>query len=258
MEKGSLDEQYSQAKELMARDTKRGISKIMQLARRGHIPAMVDAGDLFLYGYYLPQNIKKAFEYFSKVYESGGTGCTSLLASCYLLGKGTDEDIDKAMQLLQSADANNDPKEYLGIGICLTSTAETSEQYEKAANYYRAAIVSGYYEACFYLDDLFKKGLVTPKPDEIAPLVRGANEGHDACLHSIGISHLRHAMDNDEWAPCEDLPTPLDSFRYGLRLVSRAAEHGFLDAVAIMDSNETFTLADGSEVTIAQILNTAR
>jgi len=255
LEKGSHDEQYAKAKELMSNDTKRGISKIMQLAHKGHIPAMIDAGDLFLYGYYLPQNLEKAFEYFSKVHEAGETGCTSLLASCYMFEKGTDEDIDKAMQLLQRADTNNDPKEYLGIGICLTGMAETPEQYENAANYYRAAIVSGYYEACFYLDDLFKKGLVRPKPEEINPLVRGANDGHDACLYCIGISHLHHAMDKNEWSFCEELPTPLDSFRYGLRLVSRAAEHGFRDAVALMDSTETFTLADGTEITINQLLN---
>jgi len=62
-------------------------------------------------------------------------------------------------------------------------------------------------------------------------------------------------MDKNEWSFCEELPTPLDSFRYGLRLVSRAAEHGFRDAVALMDSTETFTLADGTEITINQLLN---
>jgi TPR repeat protein len=215
---------------------------------------MIDAGDLFLYGYYLPQNPEKAFEYFSRVHEAGATGCSSLVAACYLTGIGAEQDLDKVMPILQRASDNGDPREYLGIGVCLTNMTASEESCEDAANYFRASIDNGYYESCLALSELFKSGRAKAGTDEKDPVILGANAGHDACLYRVGTSHLRHAMDNDEWAPCEDLPTPLDSFRYGLRLVSRAAEHGFRDAVAIMDSTETFTLADGTEITIEQLL----
>lgn len=87
---------------------------ILQLAERGDSEAQAKLGELYVEGEVVPQNYKKAFEWFSKAAQQGNSQAQLIVGMMYFKGEGVQQNNELAEKWLRKA-AENGNKDALSL-----------------------------------------------------------------------------------------------------------------------------------------------
>ncbi len=94
VDKGTSEERFIEARSLVYTDCREAVSKLMQLAEDGYLPAVRIAAELFTDGMYLLPNRELALSYAKRAYEAG---CKSVYALYAYLLADSDPRLGKAL-----------------------------------------------------------------------------------------------------------------------------------------------------------------
>lgn len=102
---------------------------------------------------------EKAKKCFEKAAELGSPEAQNCLATIYLYARGTDQNIDKAIELYETAGESGYAEAYIGLGSLYRSPRfpEIEVDVEKAKQYYQKALDLGNKEALFYFGIIYEK-----------------------------------------------------------------------------------------------------
>lgn len=160
-----------------------GFKYIRQSADAGYAPAQMAMGWHMEYGLY--QDLREAFDWYTKAAKQGNSTAQWALGRMYLRGSGVLRDRVQAIEWLQrSADQGNEFGQYL-MGV-----AEDELEPRKALEWYRRAAEKGLAQAQFRLGNAYLRGRGTDVNKREAYIwLLLANQDGNAPL-SIDLSHL--------------------------------------------------------------------
>lgn len=120
--------------------------------------AQCNLGLLYLYGYGVDKDPKKAFNYFKKAEEQGLISAQIQLGLCYHFGKGVEKDLVKAALCFLRAAEKNDYEAQTLLADCYYYGYGIEKDYSEAAEWYLKAAKQGYARAQNAISMCYKKG----------------------------------------------------------------------------------------------------
>lgn len=124
---------------------------LIKAADLSHKEAYTTLGLIYYHNYISSsiENDNNAFKYLSLAYESGDNDVLVKLGICYLLGRGTNQDYDKAISLFEKADYEKHMDKLYGyyLGCCYELGIGVTKDINKAFKYYSIGAESGIYDA---------------------------------------------------------------------------------------------------------------
>jgi TPR repeat protein len=172
-------------------------------AAKGNDHAKVQAG-LVLSNRRGDGDAARAFEYFKSAADNGNSEGKFTAGECYYLGKGTNVDVAKALELLQEAAAMHEPRAMDLLGTHF----RRAKDYQKAKAYFEEATQLGFVRSMVNLGVLYLQGEgVTQNYQTAATLFKKGAERSDSygmffyaeCL-SEGKGVQKDASGATEWA----------------------------------------------------------
>jgi len=172
-------------------------------AAKGNDHAKVQAG-LVLSNRRGDGDAARAFEYFKSAADNGNSEGKFTAGECYYLGKGTNVDVAKALELLQEAAAMHEPRAMDLLGTHF----RRAKDYQKAKAYFEEATQLGFVRSTVNLGVLYLQGEgVTQNYQTAATLFKKGAERSDSygmffyaeCL-SEGKGVQKDASAATEWA----------------------------------------------------------
>ncbi len=122
-----------------------------------------NAGRCYYFGWGSECNYLEAFRWFGKADQDGHPTAKRFLAYCYCMGRGTQEDPARGMQLIRTLQRQKQdyPKELLGY--CLLYGKGTDPDYAEAKKVLEEAAKEGSSVSWKYLGDMYDRGLGVPE-----------------------------------------------------------------------------------------------
>lgn len=131
---------------------------------------MIELGRCYKFGYGVPQNYEKAFEYYKKSAELGYRGAAYYLGCFYAIGDGVEQDYKEAAKWFARAAEMGDGYAKFCLAVCYAEGKGVERDYVKAVCWYNGARPSVCaFEECGIYNNLFGKGKVSWKsavPDQ--------------------------------------------------------------------------------------------
>jgi len=138
---------------LRKRDPKASFDWLCTAAAAGRSHAMSEVGLRYSNGAGVERDFVKAASWFAQAREAGDAG--TLLAECYLLGKGVMKNETKAVALLKDAAAAKDPRAMDQLGNCYHKGIGVARNDREAFRLYETAANSGYPDSAGNLGVLY-------------------------------------------------------------------------------------------------------
>jgi serine/threonine protein kinase/TPR repeat protein len=123
---------------LRKRDPKASFDWLCAAAARGRSHAMAEVGLRYSNGAGVERDFVKAAQWFERALAAGDVSAGTLLAECYLFGKGVTKNETKAVALLQEA-ATRDPRAMDQLGNCYHKGIGVTRDDREAFRLYSAA-----------------------------------------------------------------------------------------------------------------------
>lgn len=144
------------------KDKNKGQDLLNKSLQAGYICAQSVWGDIYYYSLEgIPQDFKKAAEFYLQANAQDPTFCTVKLGDMYFKGLGLPKDITKAIEHYKRADSD-DPLALQGLGNVYYSKKHELRNIETAIDYYKSAAIKGSTHAQYRLGKIgLKKGSET-------------------------------------------------------------------------------------------------
>ncbi|MCC8130851.1 MAG: sel1 repeat family protein [Ruminococcus sp.] len=107
------------------------------------------------------KDYEKAFWYSEKAAENGNAMGKHTLGILYLYGYGVPADTKRAVQLLREASDSGEMKSPRYLGLCYLDGLDGSVDYEKALEWFRKGAELGDITSQYYLGKMYEEGLGT-------------------------------------------------------------------------------------------------
>lgn len=240
LDKGTLDEQLNEARELFHMNTRHGVSKIMQLAKLGQSEAMCLAAEFLYRGLGIRQDDELAAEYALKSLEAGFEGVYGFLAMIYYCGIGVEQDEEKAAQYRELALRSEHAYCQKYLGHMFIEGIGCEQDVHKGREHLLKAIDAGDLEAVVLLGYYNASRKITEDTDHDMHLLLASAELHDpASMNLLGRLFISTgAFDNS-----------YELIREGMDYVIDAAHSEWPEAIEFLDADyELIKLRDGSTV----------
>jgi len=240
LDKGTLDEQLNEARELFHMNTRHGVSKIMQLAKLGQSEAMFLAAEFHYRGLYVHRDDELAAEYALKSLEAGFEGVYGFLSLLYSTGNGVEKDEKKAKYYRELASRSSHAYCQKYLGIMLMEKVGGERDVHKGREHLLKAIDAGDLEAVVLLGYYNASRKITEDTDHDMHLLLASAELHDpASMNLLGRLFISTgAFDNSH-----------ELIREGMGYVIDAAHSEWPEAIEFLDADyELIKLRDGSTV----------
>lgn len=129
-------------------------------AKQEYASAYANLGNLYIYGKGVERDFNKAFNYFQLGLNSdkNHSGCLYYSGVCYLTGKGTAVNREKAVSLFTKASTQGNARAKLMLYYCLINGCGTNKDESKAIKYLRDAVKQRHPKACYVLGTLYESG----------------------------------------------------------------------------------------------------
>jgi TPR repeat protein len=137
-------------------------------ARKGHAPAQVNLGVLYLYGCGVPQSYGAALYWLTSAADQGSSRAHTNLGILYLQGRGVKQDFGEALRHFRVAANAGDVGAMVNLGYMNDSGLGTPVDHAAAAEWYRQAAERGDSLAQNNLADLYLRGEGLPQNDVLA------------------------------------------------------------------------------------------
>jgi TPR repeat protein len=142
------------------------------LAQSGDAAPQNELGLLYYEGKGVPQNHRKAKEWFDKAVEQGHTGAQVNLGTLYLRGEGAPQSSQMALFWFGRAAAQEDPLAFAKLGMMYTQGRGVLQDFVQAHMWYNLSAAHGEGRSAEARDDLAKQMTFT----QIAEAQRLARE----------------------------------------------------------------------------------
>lgn len=109
------------------------LDMLLAQVKAGNIYAYYNLGYIYLLGQGVPEDPKKAVEYFQKGARSGDGKCMMAMAMCYKNGDGVEPDEKEMIAWLERGARINDPFCLYRLGLCYENGEGVSSDLDKAA-----------------------------------------------------------------------------------------------------------------------------
>ena len=139
---------------LRKRDPKASFAWLSAAAARGRPHAMAEVGLRYSNGAGVERDFVKAAQWFNQALEAGDASAGTLLAECYLFGKGVTKNETKAVALLQEA-ATKDPRAMDQLANCYHKGIGVKQDDAAAFRYYQTAAKLDYLDSIGNLGVLY-------------------------------------------------------------------------------------------------------
>ncbi|KXS08868.1 HCP-like protein, partial [Gonapodya prolifera JEL478] len=166
-------------------------------ADQGHVVAQTRLGFMLMHRYGVKWDYKEAVKWFKKAAEEQNFPVAKvLLAECYLLGLGVEENLEQAIRYLSDVaqDGNADAQFNMGM-VC-----EHQNNFDGAKSWYKEAVKQGHAGAMANLGDLYFHGvaggdLYKDRNEGIRKAVewytRASDQGHPRGREHLGYCYYR-------------------------------------------------------------------
>ena len=134
------------------------LSQITRLANQGDVIAQTSLAERYYDGEGVPQNYKKAVEWYEKAANKGDAQSQFNLGVMYADGKGVPQDYQKALEWYQKAANQGDADVQHLLGIMYKNGDGVPQNYKKAKEWYGKACDNGDQEGCDAYKDLNQRG----------------------------------------------------------------------------------------------------
>jgi TPR repeat protein len=171
------------------KDTRRGISYLLQLAEGGEYQAQRRLGWCYNYGKGVPQCYEKAVEWYTKAAEQGDPCSQFNLGLCYAKGYGVPQSYEKAVEWYIKAAEQYEPHAQRWLGSCYANGHGVSQDFTKAVAWYMKAAEQGESNAQYSLGVCYEGGYGFTQSDEDAVkwYTISANQGHPQAQLKLGV-----------------------------------------------------------------------
>ena len=139
---------------LRKRDPKASFDWLCAAAARGRAHAMAEVGLRYSNGAGVERDFVKAAQWFGQARDAGDASAATLLAECYLYGKGVTKNETKAVGLLQEA-STKDPRAMDQLGTCYHKGIGVARDDREAFRLYSAAAKLNYLDSAGNLGVLY-------------------------------------------------------------------------------------------------------
>ncbi len=129
-----------------------------QLAKKGDKVAQFNLGICYYLGKGIPQNLKKAVEWFQKAAIQGIAQAQLSLAICYQEGKGIAQDLKKAVEWYKKAATQGFAPAQTSLGFCYEKGEGIAQDLKKAFEWFQKAATQGFAPAQFFLAIYYQEG----------------------------------------------------------------------------------------------------
>lgn len=162
---------------------------IIKKADEGDPFAAKMAGALFFDGRHIPQNIEKAFYYFTFAAEKGDLEAQTFLGGFYLHGEGVEKNLTKAAFWLKKAADRGDEESQYEYGQLLFKGEGVERNIKEALRYLTFAADAQFAKAQASLGDIYSQGKEVPKDDSVALnwYKKAAKQGHAGAQYMLGV-----------------------------------------------------------------------
>lgn len=189
-------------------ETEEAFRWFLAAATRGHPPAMIQVGLMYSNGDGVEKDLEKASSWLRPANVKGSAIGKTLLAECFLYGKGLTRNPELAVTLLEQAIEMDHPARALDmLGTCYHQGWGVEPDAERAAALYRNACDGGFQNACANLGVLYMKGegMAADPEAGVALFRQSADQGNAlgmyfyaaACWHGQGIDEDRREA--EQW-----------------------------------------------------------
>ena len=179
----------------------------------------------------------------------------SVLSWCYALGKGVEQNLEKALDYAQKSANNSNPWGWASLGFCYQQTMSSQLDEKRVFDYYKKAADAGVVMAQYAIGGLYHtgRGVARNEKESIRYYELAAQQGHPTAKSLLGLHYA--ACFNDEkafklykesaemydvWGMCflgkaylEGKGTPVD-FTQAFAWLQKAIDNGDPEAMCVM------------------------
>ena len=169
--------------------------KIMQKLYDKDRKAREVIADMYFYGVYLEQDVKKAFELYTELVGDGEGAAgysTLMLGKCYRYGIGTEVDFEKAFELFKKSSELGNKYAYFDLANMYWNGRGVEQDSEKAFECASKSVEFGDDRSCFMLGCMYFHGIGVEK-DSVKSfefLKSAVEHGCDEACFLLGVHYL--------------------------------------------------------------------
>jgi len=169
-------------------DERRAVEWYSKAAEQGGARAQGNLGSLYLNGRGVPRNDRQAVEWYRKAAEQGNSTAQACLGAMYYDGKGVPQDYLQAVEWYRKAAEQGDDRAQNNLGWMYESGRGVSQDYRQAVELYRKAAEQGFSSAQFRLGVMYFNGQGVPQDDRRAMewFRKAAEQGHSTAQNNLG------------------------------------------------------------------------
>lgn len=218
--------------EITATDKRESLESLYELAQEGVPMAMGKLAREFYDGVNVKRNDEKAFYWANRGHELNDDVATFILARMYYYGEATQQNSDKAIELMSSIKDRKLEVRYILGKIYLDQAKDDPSKFEQGLNEIRAAADNGLAQAQYDLANSMRFGAVVNTSQEVNTsavlkqsseyLAMAAAQGYTPAMRLLGLYFYNGVgvSKNTE---------------RGLKLLQEAADQGDQDSIEILE-----------------------
>ena len=174
-------------------DGKKAIEWYTKSAEQGHAMAQNNLGVCYWRGLGVSKDVVKAFELYSKAADQGNVNSIGNLGNCFYYGSGCPQDYAKAVEYLKKAEklGNNSPNILYLLGMCYDNGYGIARDYAKAFEYFSKSAESDHPNAQFELANYYYNGKwITKNHTKAFELyIKSAESGNPYAQYNVGYCY---------------------------------------------------------------------
>jgi len=173
------------------KDLQKAIEWFTKSALQGYAPAQNSLGWHYQYAQGIDKNVEVAFDWYQKAYAGGFEAALINIANCYEKGEGTNKDELKAFSLMEPLAVKGNSIAQYNLGRMYLNGIAVIKNPTKGADWYEKSAIQGYASSQFHLANLYSEGNGVPENKQTAAewYLKAAHQGHELAQRNLAFMY---------------------------------------------------------------------
>jgi len=173
------------------KDLQKAIEWFTKSALQGYAPAQNSLGWHYQYAQGIDKNVEVAFDWYQKAYAGGFEAALINIANCYEKGEGTNKDELKAFSLMEPLAVKGNSIAQYNLGRMYLNGIAVIKNSTKGADWYEKSAIQGYASSQFHLANLYSEGNGVPENKQTAAewYLKAAHQGHELAQRNLAFMY---------------------------------------------------------------------
>ena len=173
------------------KDLQKAIEWFTKSALQGYAPAQNSLGWHYQYAQGIDKNVEVAFDWYQKAYAGGFEAALINIANCYEKGEGTKKDELKAFSLMEPLAVKGDSIAQYNLGRMYLNGIAVIKNPTKGADWYEKSATQGNASSQFHLANLYAEGNGVPENKQTAAewYLKAAHQGHELAQRNLAFMY---------------------------------------------------------------------